>query len=36
MTNVHCVRADFGTYANQFIKRGYTAIGIPSPEKGGA
>ena len=27
MTNVFCVRADFGTYAKQFVEGGYAAIG---------
>lgn len=27
MTNVWCVRADFGTYAKQFVENGYVAIG---------
>lgn len=27
MTNVWCVRADFGTYANAFVEGGYVAIG---------
>jgi restriction system protein len=27
MTNVWCVRAEFGTYTNQFVEGGYVAIG---------
>jgi restriction system protein len=27
MTNLWCVRADFGTYAQHFVKGGYVAIG---------
>ena len=27
MTNVWCVRAEFGTYAKQFVEGGYVAIG---------
>ena len=27
MTNVWCVRAEFGTYAKQFVENGYVAIG---------
>lgn len=35
MTNVWCVRADFGTYAQQFINGGYIGIGwMPSVDLG--
>jgi restriction system protein len=27
MTNIWCVRADFGTYTQHFVKGGYIAIG---------
>ena len=27
MTNVWCVRAEFGTYTKQFVDGGYVAIG---------
>src|SRR5262245_14551709 len=27
MTNVYCVRAEFGTYTNHFVNGGYVAIG---------
>jgi len=27
MNNIWCVRADYGTYTNQFVNGGYVAIG---------
>lgn len=33
MTNVWCVRAEFGTYTQHFVKGGYVAIGwMPSTD----
>lgn len=29
MTNVFCVRAEFGTYTKHFVAGGYVAIDIP-------
>lgn len=31
MSNVWCIRADFGTYANHFVKGGYVGIGYELP-----